>query len=246
MATPDVSDYTGYDYKQEYWQQVNRQYEHQVESLTLNQLLRQFPVFERLLDAGCGFGRLFPAYAERARSFILMDYSADLLAQAKSDIQSSVVTYVQGNLYEIPLPDRSVDAVVTIRTLHHFQKPESLISQFHRVLLPGGILIMEIPNKRHWINILRFVFGNRNDNPFSKAPLVHSKTFLNFHPDFIFSLLKESGFDILHVRSTSFFRSPLLKKFIPTTLLVRLDLIIQHVFCRPLLTPSIFVVAKRR
>lgn len=45
----------------------------------------------------------------------------------------------------IPLPDASVDTILMCEVLEHLQKPEEAITESHRLLKPGGRLILSVP-----------------------------------------------------------------------------------------------------
>ena len=78
-----LSDYTGYDYRKDFWQRSDRRYEDLLERDTIARFLdRYLPENASLMDLGCGFGRLTPVYVQRATSIVLFDYAQNLLDQA--------------------------------------------------------------------------------------------------------------------------------------------------------------------
>jgi len=92
-----------------------------------------------LLDVGCGempFARWFEGHVTR---YLGVDIPAfyhyqhrvkpDLFARAES----------------LPLRDASIDTVLGLSILDHFPEPGPLLREAHRVLRPGGILILEFP-----------------------------------------------------------------------------------------------------
>lgn len=242
-----ICDYAGYDYKKEFWEKVDRSYEDRCERRTLTHLIKQAsPAPEVILDAGCGFGRLFDTYAPLASSFILLDYAQHLLDQAKQTIHHSQVQFVQGNLLEIPLKTESVDLVLTVRTLHHLQNPSIFFKEVHRILQPQGYFIFEIPNKRHLVNMVRYALGKLKQSPWSTDPLILKETFINYHPDTILALLDTTGFSKITSLNTSFFRNGFLKKYIPTRVLCGLDHLFQTLFSWTNLTPSIYILARKK
>ncbi len=46
------------------------------------------------------------------------------------------------NLHEIALPDESVGTVITCDTLEHVEHPHKALSEIHRILKPGGIVLL--------------------------------------------------------------------------------------------------------
>ncbi len=243
---PIISDYTNFDYQTDFWGDGSRIYEDTCEKRSIEKLLSTIPKQETLLDAGSGFGRLFPAYEKHASNFILLDYAKHLLAEAKKNIKTEKqIQFIQGSFYKIPLEKQSITSVISIRTLHHINEPKLFFKEVFNVLKPGGYFIFEIPNKRHIKNILKFITGNLSENPFSLPPLKYNDTFINYHPKHITILLQKQGFTIKKSINTSFFRLPLLKKYIPVKILCYLDNIAQKYLSRFNLMPSIFILAKK-
>ncbi|NQY73860.1 MAG: methyltransferase domain-containing protein [Candidatus Margulisbacteria bacterium] len=245
MNKPPVSDYSTYNY-QTYWTEHDRRYENLCERQTLSKLLSQYPPSNTILDAGCGFGRLFPIYEPFAKEFYLLDYANNLLSQAKKSIHHPQVTFLKGNMYEIPLKNNTVNTVISIRTLHHLKEPAIFFKEVYRVLDKNGYFIFECPNKKHLLQIARLITGKSHYNPFSKVPLERSHTFYNFHPKYIDDLLIKQSFETIKILNTSFFRSPFIKKKISPKKLASMDAVFQSFFSRLNLTPSIFYLVKKR
>lgn len=249
MTAPstDISDYSGYDYKQEFWVKSNRHYEDACEKATVRRLLKRIPgPINHLVDIGCGFGRLFPAYHDLAKAFTLTDYAQELLTQAKSTIQTSApIQFVQADIYKAPFNDDQFDVGVSIRTLHHL-KPEPFIAQLARIIKPNGHILIEIPNQRHILNRLKYRLGRLPQNPNTTTPLDLGKTFWNYHPAVIEALLRDHGFTIKKRVATSFFRHPRLKQLLPTALLVTADIVLQHLLSWTDIPPSILILAKKK
>jgi 2-polyprenyl-6-hydroxyphenyl methylase/3-demethylubiquinone-9 3-methyltransferase len=242
-----LSDYTGYDYRRDFWQRSDRRYEDLLERETLARLLtRYMPELASLMDLGCGFGRLTPVYAQRAAHIVLFDYAQNLLDQAKETWGSqSHFRFVQGDArVQAGIEDLSLDVVMSIRTLHHLPDYGRVFAQVFRVLRPGGVFIFEIPNKRHVINMLRFALG-RQQNPFTAEPLQLGDAFFNYHPCEVLAALESAGFVVAEKVSISFFRSALLKRFVSPAVLVKMDRVLQHLLGWAWLTPSVYCVARK-
>lgn len=243
---PTICDYTGYDYKKQFWDTVDRRYEDLCERQTIDSLIQSHKLtFDTILDAGCGFGRLYSCYRSYGKQFILLDYAANLLDQAKKDFGAPNIKFVQGSMTEMPLTSDITDLVISIRTLHHIQNPYDFFKESFRVLKTDGVFIFEIPNQVHLLNRIRYFLGILKENPFDKKSLRLGRAFYNFHPELIEDHLKNEGFQIIEKRPLSFFRSRLLKKIVSYRLLAKLDFLFQKLFNTTLLTPSILIMAKK-
>lgn len=98
----------------------------------------------RVLDIACGEGYGTRALAEAgATSVIGVDVSEEACAHAR---QRYGVDARWGNAENIPLPDRSIDVVVSFETIEHISRPEAFLDECARVLVPGGQLIVSTPN----------------------------------------------------------------------------------------------------
>ena len=59
--------------------------------------------------------------------------------------QLGEVPLVQFDLTLCPLPENTVDGVVLLNVLEHIQHDVEALGEVHRVLRPGGLLILEVP-----------------------------------------------------------------------------------------------------
>lgn len=61
------------------------------------------------------------------------------------DIRSGKGVDVIGSVYELPFPDNSFDFVLCMGILEHLEYPHAAIPEMHRVLKPGGRIIVSVP-----------------------------------------------------------------------------------------------------
>jgi ubiquinone/menaquinone biosynthesis C-methylase UbiE len=101
----------------------------------------------RVLDVGCGTGILAARLCEDLQPDLVTgcDFSAGMLEQAAT--RSQAATWIQGDAVHLPVPDGTVDAVVSTHAFHFFPQAEAL-AEFHRVLVPGGRLVVGLVNPR--------------------------------------------------------------------------------------------------
>lgn len=113
-----------------------------------------------VLDVGCGSGRLTAALTERGvREVWGLDPSPYLL-QIAAD-RAPLAEFVQGTIEESPFDDGIFDAIGSCFLFHELPKEaaERGIRHLHRMLRPGGTLVIVDPCRDH-VNppsLLRFV-----------------------------------------------------------------------------------------
>lgn len=99
----------------------------------------QLPAGLRWLDVGCGTGALSAAILEACdpRAVIGVDPSDGFLATAGEQL-SDRATLRRGSATELPVPDRSVEAVVSGLVLNFVADQPAALAEMGRVALPGG------------------------------------------------------------------------------------------------------------
>ena len=98
-----------------------------------------------LLDIGTGTGRMLELFAPRSESAIGIDRSSEMLRLARVKLDEAGIcgaSLRQGDMYALPLADRSADSIILHQVLHYAQQPGAAITQAARVLSPGGQLLV--------------------------------------------------------------------------------------------------------
>lgn len=134
--------------------------------LMLENSLRQCRPFikGRLLDVGCGQRPYEKTFFAGADQYIGCDYLSD---RSRPDVVCSAL--------DLPFPDDSFDTVVSTEVLEHVPNPQRALREMHRVLKPGGFLILSTP--QYW---------PRHEVPYD---------FFRYPYDGLLHLVKESGLE---------------------------------------------------
>lgn len=105
----------------------------------------------RLLDCGCGPGSITLDLAEIVApgEVVGIDIAEHQLEQAKvsaRERQLANVRFETANIYDLPFPEGSFDAVFSHALLEHLEEPVKAIRGMYRVLKPGGLLGLKNPD----------------------------------------------------------------------------------------------------
>jgi ArsR family transcriptional regulator len=134
-------------------------------------------------DLGCGTGQVTAALAPFVARVVGVDGSAAMLQSAKRRLAGfHNVDLRRGDLEALPVDDGRLDAATLMLVLHHVPEPGRALGEVHRVLKPGGrVLIVDmLPHDReHYRQQMGHVW-------------------LGFSEDHLRRMLEESGFG--HVR----------------------------------------------
>ena len=98
-----------------------------------------------LLDVGTGTGRILKAVAAHADRVMGIDASTAMLTVARSAVERMGLRHVQlkpADMYALPFPSDSFDAVTVHMVLHYADDPAAVLREGARVLKPGGRLIV--------------------------------------------------------------------------------------------------------
>ena len=98
---------------------------------------------ERVLDAGCGTGRVTAALLERlpAGEVVAVDGSPSMVDEARRRLGSRVEAFVS-DLTELEL-ERPVDAILSTATFHWIADHDALFARLLAALRPGGRLVAQ-------------------------------------------------------------------------------------------------------
>lgn len=98
----------------------------------------------RVLDVACGTGNLAIPLARQGALVTGVDIAPNLIAQARERAAAENLTaaFDEGDAEQLPYPDASFDAVVTMFGAMFAPRPEIVAAELARVLKPGGLLAM--------------------------------------------------------------------------------------------------------
>lgn len=156
----------------------------------LNDLERMVPNLPRggdVLDVGCGFGHAFDELYRRFSPRRIVGLDADPELERRAGRAAAAcpadVRLEAANASRVPLADGSMDLVLCHQTFHHLVDQTSAMSEFLRVLKPGGYLLFAESTRRYIHSLpIRLLF---------RHPMDVQKT----APEYL-SMIRGVGFDL--------------------------------------------------
>ena len=116
----------------------------------LEELKKRVDAGARVLDTGCGTGVVSLALADAGFQVTSVDISKEMLAQLREMDQlrnksgTGSIEICVGDVFNLPVPDESFDAVISRWVLPHFPEwPLAIIEASHK-LKPGGFLFFDM------------------------------------------------------------------------------------------------------
>lgn len=100
-----------------------------------------------VLEVGCGEGRGVDQVIGKAKSFT----AVDKIGEVVDNLQRK---YPEGRFIRMSIPpldgigDNSYDVVLSFQVIEHIADDRLFLSEIHRVLRPGGILLLTTPNRK--------------------------------------------------------------------------------------------------
>lgn len=103
-----------------------------------------------VLDVGTGTGFVALILAELGHRVTGIDWSATMLDQAREKAQNEGldITFIEGEIENLPFPDASFDLVVARHVLWTLALPEQALAEWHRVLRPKGRALADFSPRR--------------------------------------------------------------------------------------------------
>ena len=104
------------------------------------------------LDAGCGTGTLARWMTTRGCSVLGVDAASEMVAAARAaqaQGYSDRLSFVRvQTIARLALDDCSLDGILCSSVLEYVSDPSACLNEFARVLKPGGLLLVSVPNRK--------------------------------------------------------------------------------------------------
>ena len=149
-----------------------------------------------IVDLGCGEGITLEKAAARFPNSLVT--GVDCLEENVEICGKHRLSALQGDVYSLDIESSTVNAALLLEVIEHLERPEQALAEIHRILVPGGKVIVMFPNDRAFriARILTFKFKEA----FYEAGHVRQWT-----PREATEALRGQGFDVYSARSIPFF-----------------------------------------
>ena len=158
----------------------------------------RFAVAKRLLCYGASQGpwlEVSSGAAEFGRILRDAGYTPTLVDLDQRNVARGVAAGLESyvaNLEEgLPrFADASFVGASALEIVEHVVEAEGLLGEIHRVLTPGGVLVLSTPNIAYWLDRIRAAVG--------LIPAAEGYHYRFFNEDAAQRLIREAGFEIVH------------------------------------------------
>lgn len=123
--------------------------------------VRRHAKFEgaRVADFGCGYqARLARQILPQVQEILLVDVQLAEDVQRHPKVKAAV-----GSIETVlpTIPDHSLDVVLCLSVLEHLDEPQETLDEFHRILAPGGVALLNVPTwwGKAWLELSAFRLG---------------------------------------------------------------------------------------
>lgn len=167
-----------------------------------------------VLDAGCGDGFYLHLLSELGKFKITgLDFDKKALESAKKNLKGvRNVNIMQGSVMELPFKANTFNKVVLTEVAEHLPDDLKGLKEIYRVLKPGGILVLTVPNHNYpflWdpINkILEATSGKHIKSGFWAG--IWNQHIRLYFPDQIAKKVKKAGFSVEEVECVTHYSLP--------------------------------------
>jgi len=194
-------------YPTEYWYEPAHDQTSQVEEAYRRFFLRDHvnfvlhalescPEHGLIVDVGCGGGLFLRLLSERGFPVLGLERS---LSAAQSAWRRNRVAVVCGDLGDSPIVRGSCSAVTMFHVLEHVYDPVSALRTVRDLLMPGGRLVIQVPNASCWQFLMFGEHWNGVDVP---------RHLVNYRQRDLENVLEYCGFEVVRRKHFSLRDNP--------------------------------------
>jgi ubiquinone/menaquinone biosynthesis C-methylase UbiE len=161
---------------------------------------------KNILDIGCGEGDFVLSIAPLVKQAVGSDIARNRLkiaTQRAKSFQNVTFEYID-NDQKTKFKDNSFDIITLLGVLEYTFDPYQTLADIHRMLKPGGIFIIEVPNLAYLPERLKLLFGFLPSWPDAEG--WQGGRLHNFTMASTVKLVTKSGFSVQHQTGSGFMK----------------------------------------
>ncbi len=124
---------------------------------TLREISSKYRAYKKFCDMGCGTvyrSMQFQGFGRKLHGIDLHDCRLP-------EYKTKEFKFIKGDFFKTGLPAKSFDLILNFDVIEHLEKPELLLQEIYRVLIPGGICVLATPNRYRILNSIMLLLGKR-------------------------------------------------------------------------------------
>ena len=153
------------------------------------------PGSRRILDVGCGKGRLGKILKEKLNAEVWgVEYIEDIASFAAENLDSVISGSIEDAIFR--LPDNYFDTIIFADVLEHLIDPYSVLEKIKSKLSKKGEIVASIPNVRHWSVVKKLLEGDWEYQEFGIMDNTHLRFFTRKS---IYNMFEKAGYKIIGI-----------------------------------------------
>jgi GT2 family glycosyltransferase/2-polyprenyl-3-methyl-5-hydroxy-6-metoxy-1,4-benzoquinol methylase/tetratricopeptide (TPR) repeat protein len=153
---------------------------------------------KRILDIGCGAGRLGEVLKQRQQATVI---GVETVPAAAKQAQARLDDLFEEDIESLQLSDREpFDVVVCADVLEHLKNPLAVLRKIHHWLKPNGRVVISLPNVQHHTVVRGLLEGHWTYEPAGLLDETHLRFFTRREME---KMLFRAGFEIEHCGRTT-------------------------------------------
>ena len=153
------------------------------------------PNSKRILDVGCGKGRLGAALKNKLNAEVWgVEYVNDIASIAAEQLDNVISGPIEDAI--VQLPDKYFDTIIFADILEHLADPYSVLSKIKSKLSVNGEIVASVPNVRHWSVVKNLLEGEWEYREFGIMDNTHLRFFTRKS---LFNMFEKTGYKIFNI-----------------------------------------------
>lgn len=158
---------------------------------------------DQILDVGCGSGVLADRLAAHPGVHLTgVDNNPDAIRYASQTFQRANLTFRHGLVDDLAFEPASIHKIVFLEVLEHIypEQAREVFRGFHRLLAPGGRLVITTPNARSLWPLLEWMLDRSRLVP----TLDEEQHVALYSAARLAALAEETGYSVVEIRTLNF------------------------------------------